>query len=114
MTDANLLAIVPQEGCGINGTSREFITTISTAMHRLQARRAGFYKPATGFVSQPEPRSIGSFAKGRQLAAGNIMLAGHLIEAPNAMLWDIDPPDLVFAQDAHGFAWLDDLAAAAT
>ena len=82
------------------------------AMHRLQARRAGFYKPATGFVSQPEPRSIGSFAKGRQLAAGNIMLAGHLIEAPNAMLWDIDPPDLMFAQDAHGFAWLDDLAAA--
>ena len=82
------------------------------AMHRLQARRAGFYKPATGFVSQPEPRSIGSFAKGRQLVAGNIMLAGHLIEAPNAMLWDIDPPDLMFAQDAHGFAWLDDLAAA--
>lgn len=82
------------------------------AMHRLQARLAGFYKPTTGFVSQPEPRSIGSFAKGRQLAAGNIMLAGHLIEAPNAMLWDIDPPDLMFAQDAHGFAWLDDLAAA--
>ena len=82
------------------------------AMHRLQARRAGFYKPATGFVSQPEPRSIGSFAKGRQLAAGNIMLAGHLIEAPNAMLWDIEPPDLIFAQDEHGFAWLDDLAAA--
>ncbi len=82
------------------------------AMHRLQARRAGFYNPETGFISQPEPRSIGSFAKGRQLAAGNIMLAGHLIEAPNAMLWDIDPPDLMFAQDAHGFAWLDDLAAA--
>ncbi len=82
------------------------------AMQRLQARRAGFYNPATGFISQPEPRSIGSFAKGRQLAAGNIMLAGHLIEAPNAMLWDIDPPDLMFAQDAHGFAWLDDLAAA--
>ncbi|MGB1722003.1 MAG: heparinase II/III family protein [Paracoccaceae bacterium] len=81
-------------------------------MHRLQARRAGFYNPETGFISQPEPRSIGSFAKGQQLAAGNIMLAGHLIEAPNAMLWDIDPPDLMFAQDAHGFAWLDDLAAA--
>lgn len=82
------------------------------AMHRLQARRAGFYNPETGFISQPEPRSIGSFAKGQQLAAGNIMLAGHLIEAPNTMLWDIDPPDLMFAQDAHGFAWLDDLAAA--
>ena len=79
------------------------------AMHRLQARRAGFYKPATGFVSQPEPRSIGSLAKGRQLAVGNIMLGGHSVEAPNAMLWDIDPPDLMFAQDAHGFAWLDDL-----
>ncbi len=81
------------------------------AMHRLQARRVGFYRPATGFVSQPEPRSIGSFAKGQQLAAGNIMLAGHLIEAPNAMLWDIAPPDLMFARHAHGFGWLDDLAA---
>jgi uncharacterized heparinase superfamily protein len=81
------------------------------AMHRLQARRVGFYRPATDFVSQPEPRSIGSFAKGQQLAAGNIMLAGHLIDAPNAVLWDIAPPDLMFAQHAHGFGWLDDLAA---
>lgn len=84
---------------------------LQRAMHALHARRSGMAKPATGFVSQPEPRSIGSFAKGRQLSAGNLMFAGHLIEAPNAMIWDIDAPDLAFAEEIHGFAWLDDLAA---
>jgi uncharacterized heparinase superfamily protein len=84
---------------------------IQRAMHVIHARQSGMTKPVTGFVSQPEPRSIGSFAKGRQLAAGNLMFAGHLIEASHAMLWDIAPPDLAFAEEIHGFAWLDDLAA---
>ncbi len=80
-------------------------------MHRLHARLSGFSRPATGIVSQPEPRSIGSFAKGRQLCAGNILLAGHLVEAPDQSLWAIAPPSLTFEDAAHGFAWLDDLAA---
>ncbi len=74
----------------------------------LRSRRQG---GATAFVSQPEPRSIGSFAKGRQLVAGNLLFAGSLIEAPERSLWDIDAPSPAFDLDRHGFAWLDDLAA---
>ena len=63
-------------------------------MHRLHARLSGFARPATGFVSQPEPRTIGSFARGRQLVAGNFLFAGHLVESSDRQLWDIEAPDL--------------------
>lgn len=79
--------------------------------NRIAILRAGMVTPATGFVSQPEPRSIGLFARGRQLAAGNIMFAGHLVEAPGAPLWDIPAPHPAFVVEAQGFGWLDDLAA---
>ena len=79
---------------------------------RIAAWRAGFTRPATGFVSQPEPRSIGMVARGRQLVAGNYLLGGVLVEAPGKSLWDAMPADLAFVEAAHGFAWLDDLAAA--
>ncbi|MEN8887286.1 MAG: heparinase II/III family protein [Celeribacter marinus] len=80
-------------------------------MNRVHAWRASRTKPAMGFVSQPEPKSMGSFAKGRQLIAGNFLFAGHLVEAPRTSIWDIAPPTPDFAEDLHGFAWLDDLAA---
>ena len=79
-------------------------------MHRVHARLSGFSRPATGIVSQPEPRSIGSFAKGRQLCAGNILLAGSLIEAPETSIWSLTPPSVPFQEASHGFGWLDDLA----
>ncbi|HBB84531.1 MAG TPA: heparinase, partial [Sulfitobacter sp.] len=66
---------------------------------------------ATGFVSSPEPRTIGSFARGRQLIAGNYLFAGSLLTAPQTAMWELAPPDHVFAAELHGFAWLDDLAA---
>ncbi len=78
---------------------------------RIAVWRAGLTAPATGFASQPEPRTIGMVSRGRQMLAGNIQLAGHLIEAPGTSLWDIPAPDAAFAADAHGFGWLDDLAA---
>ncbi len=78
---------------------------------RLAARRAALSRPATALVSQPEPRSIGYLARGRQLCAGNLVFAGHLVEAPGAMLWDVPAPDAAFAAEMHGFGWLDDLAA---
>jgi uncharacterized heparinase superfamily protein len=90
---------------------------------RLRARRTRFLnqwhaRVATrargqvrGFVSSPEPRTIGSFARGRQLVAGNFLFAGSLITAPATSPWEIDPPDTAFLQALHGFAWLDDLAA---
>lgn len=81
-------------------------------MNRLAARRAGFSRAATAFVSQPEPRSIGLIARGRQLVVGNVLFAGHLIEiGPKGMIWDINPPSLGFEDVLHGFAWMDDLAA---
>lgn len=80
--------------------------------NRLAARRAVLGRPATAFRSRPEPRSIGSHARGRQLSAGNFLFAGHLVQAPGADMWALDPPDHGFAEALHGFGWLDDLAAA--
>ncbi len=80
-------------------------------MHRVHARISTRARPATGFTSMPEPRTIGLFARGKQLVAGNFLFAGHLVSAPKTSIWDIDAPDDVYAEDLHGFAWLDDLAA---
>ncbi|SLN43428.1 heparinase II/III family protein [Roseisalinus antarcticus] len=80
-------------------------------LNRLQARVQARRGRATGFVSSPEPRSIGHFAKGRQLCAGNILFAGHLVETEGKSLWSIAPPGSAFAEAMHGFTWLDDLAA---
>lgn len=74
---------------------------------RLSARRPG----AAAFVSQPEPRTIGSLARGRQLVAGNLLFAGYLIESRDTRLWDIAAPEGAFDAERHGFGWLDDLAA---
>ena len=80
-------------------------------MHRVHARAASRARPATGFVSQPEPRTIGHFARGRQLVAGNYLFAGALVEAKNAIIWDISKDNDVVAEELQGCAWLDDLAA---
>ncbi len=79
-------------------------------MDKLHARVSGWRVKDTGFVSQPEPRTIGSFAKGKQLLAGNYQFGGHLIEAKGTALWDVTPPDIVFEAEINGFTWLDDLA----
>ncbi len=75
------------------------------------ARLSRRQKPATGFVSQPEPRAVGSFARGRQMLVGNLLLAGYLIEAPDAELWRIEAPNKAYDDERHSFGWLDDLAA---
>ena len=79
--------------------------------NRLAMWRALRAAPAQGFVSQPEPRSIGIYARGRQLVAGNFQFAGQLVEAPGAMIWDIQLDDPALAEETQGFVWLDDLAA---
>ena len=78
---------------------------------RFAVWRAARMAPAKGFVSQPEPRTIGLFARGRQVLAGNFLFAGHLVEAPGVAIWDIAAPTQGFADEMHGFGWLDDLAA---
>ncbi|MGB5865859.1 MAG: heparinase II/III family protein [Sulfitobacter sp.] len=81
-------------------------------LNRLHARLATrTHGDVRGFVSSPEPRTIGSFARGRQLVAGNFLFAGSLITAPSQSPWTLDVPDTAFAQALHGFSWLDDLAA---
>lgn len=80
-------------------------------LNRLHAWLSRRQRAATAFVSQPEPRTIGSFARGRQLIAGNLLFAGYLVEAPGADLWEIEAPDPAFEAERQGFAWLDDLAA---
>jgi uncharacterized heparinase superfamily protein len=89
----------------------------SKGLDRLADRLAAFAsrhaRTAEGFVSQPEPRSIGLHARGKQLTAGNILLAGTLVEAGEASLWTLSP-DPAFCAEAQGFAWLDDLAAYGT
>ncbi len=89
-----------------------FRTRWTRLQNRIAARRAAWARPATAFVSSPEPRTIGSFARGRQLSAGNFMLAGHLVQQPGLPIWDITAPDAAFEAEQHGFGWLDDLAAA--
>ncbi|MFD3190292.1 heparinase II/III family protein [Sedimentitalea sp. HM32M-2] len=81
-------------------------------LNRLYARLSTRQKAAIGFVSQPEPRTIGDFSRGRQLLAGNLLFAGFLVQQPpGAGLWQAKAPDLAFDAERHGFAWLDDLAA---
>lgn len=80
-------------------------------MNKFYAWRARKQPAATGFVSQPEPRTIGSFARGRQLIAGNLLFAGFLVESETTGLWEVNAPDAAFDAERHGFSWLDDLAA---
>lgn len=78
---------------------------------RIAIWRAGRMKPATRFARPPSPRSIGLYARGRQLVQGQVLLAGHLVDTGGKLLWEVNAPDLDFAREAQGFQWLDDLAA---
>ncbi len=80
-------------------------------MNRLHARAAALSRPATAFTSTPEPRTIGTFARGRQITGGNFLFAGFLVQAPGVPIWDLPMPDEGFEAELHGFTWLDDLAA---
>lgn len=80
-------------------------------MNRLHARLAARTRPATGFRSNPEPKMIGHYARGRQFLAGNFLFSGHLIEAPGASVWDVATRVEGASDTVHGFTWLDDLAA---
>ncbi|KUJ73656.1 heparinase [Ruegeria marisrubri] len=79
--------------------------------NRLYARLSQRQKAVSGFVAQPDPRTVGSFARGRQLLAGNLMFAGYLVESQDSGLWEVAAPNAAFDDERHGFAWLDDLAA---
>lgn len=75
---------------------------------RARAPRLSF-NPQT-FVSHPEPQSIGSFARGRQMVAGNFQIAGQVIEAPGRSIWEISDNPAVM-DVLHTCSWIDDMAA---
>lgn len=54
---------------------------------------------------------MGRVTRGRQLCAGNFLFAGHMVEAPETSIWDLDVIDDRFLEELHGFTWMDDLAA---
>lgn len=90
-------------------------------VHSPQSTKAPFLKrlrlwlsrggKVSALISHPEPQAIGSYARGRQLMAGNFKFAGLLVESPGTSIWDIAPPSDDFAMALHRFAWIDDLAA---
>ncbi len=80
-------------------------------MNRWHAMRSAQARPSCGFVSEPEPRTIGSFARGRQLSAGNFLFAGALVVDPENSIWHLRMPHREFEEEIQGFTWLDDLAA---
>ncbi|MEM6384867.1 MAG: heparinase II/III family protein [Pseudomonadota bacterium] len=80
-------------------------------LNRTHARTARWTGSATAFTTTPEPRTIGSFARGRQINGGNFLFAGYLVQDPGTAIWDLPMPDESFEVELHGFTWLDDLAA---
>lgn len=78
---------------------------------RLALWRARKSHVAKAFLSQPEPRTIGLYARGRQLVAGNFPAGAVVVESPGTPIWDVPFADPAARVEAHGFAWLDDLAA---
>lgn len=78
---------------------------------RLAHWRARKSHVASAFLSQPEPRTIGLYARGRQLVAGNFPAGAGVVESPGTAIWDVPFPDPAARVEVHGFAWLDDLAA---
>lgn len=90
---------------------RERPGRLSRFANRWAAWRAGFAPKPKGFTSQPEPRLIGSDARGRQLMAGNLLFSGVLVQMPKDLPWTIAAPSDAFEDELHGFEWLDHLAA---
>ena len=83
------------------------------AANRIAARWAALTLAPAAFVLQPEPRSIGCPARGRQICDGHLNVAGHLLDTSTTSIWDAAPPDEGSSGALHGFGWLDDLAALA-
>ena len=84
---------------------------VSRILDRIEAKRATLSRPATAFTYNPEPRTIGSFARGRQLCAGNFLFSGHLLQEPETGIWDLDAPDSDFAEALDGIAALAEIPA---
>ncbi len=68
-------------------------------------------RSAVGYILPPEPRTIGLYARGKMLLAGQFFHGGRLTEQPQAAIWDVHTDMADFVDLTQGFVWLDDLAA---
>ena len=68
--------------------------------------------PEARFQHDPGPRGLGRVSRGQQLTAGEFLFSGVMVQAPEATIWDLPIPAEDIADEIHGFAWLEDLAAA--
>jgi len=82
--------------------------------YRLSVKRSWRQPAAAGFVLRPDPLTIGSITRGRQIMAGHVALAGHMVELSHGSIWQETAPDASFDAARHGFEWVDDLAALAS
>lgn len=80
-------------------------------MNSVHARLAARRPAAVDIIASPEPRAIGHFARGRQMLAGNFLLGGQLVQAPERSIWEVAPAGDPYAVVWQGCGWLDDLAA---
>ncbi|MEL6641191.1 MAG: heparinase II/III family protein [Pseudomonadota bacterium] len=92
-------------------TAQTWRARVTRFLHRYHARKAAKAAIQTHFVTDPEPRTIGHFARGRQLASGNFLFAGTFNQAPATSIWDIEPDNPLVVREVQGCDWLDDLAA---
>ena len=98
-------------GDGVTGATDDLGPSVR-AMNWLHARLASLTRAQTDFAFPPEPETLGSYARGMQLMAGNYLFGGTLVEAaPGTPLFRIEGQPPAFMAEAHGFLWLDDLAA---
>lgn len=80
-------------------------------LNRLHAIWACLSPPAAAFTMMSDTRVTGSVERGRRLAAGDFLFAGHHLPAPGLDIWDLSMPNAEFEAAVHGFEWLDDLTA---
>lgn len=64
-----------------------------------------------GFARPPEPKALGTPARGQEIAGGDLRLPGGSLSGDP---FTQKPPSAAYADELHGFRWLDDLAAVNT
>lgn len=62
-------------------------------------------------LSAGMPRSIGSAERGAALLAGRYRMGGIVVDSPGRPPWEAAPHAAEALREAHGFGWMDDLAA---
>ena len=60
-----------QRAIGQMSKTGRWSAAVTRFLNRFHARMAARARPATAFLSQPEPRSTGSFARGKGLLLSN-------------------------------------------